>query len=346
MALGPVLTVATALAFASCDPSVAPERYLIVDSDARQDGVDGFPGCLFLFDRGANTVEPFVADARFLDPQMAILDGADDLLVVDFAAHPVEGGGSGAVFRVDLGTRTVTDIWSPPSFRAPCAIARGPGDRLYVVDRWAIAPPGKDGSRGRGALLTLDLATGACRVLCDDERLSAPAFALVEENGDVLLLDADAKTGDGIYEGVFFRVSADDGKATEVGKLDHGISPLSMLREPDGALLVFDVNADVEGLGVPLGAIFRFRLDDGSTELVASSHTFRDPIRGVLAPDGSVLVIDANADPEGRGPDAVGRGQNVTGGGAILRLDPKTGAVSVVTAPPEFVNPVCILRLP
>ncbi len=335
-----------ALACTGCVGPAAAERYVIVDADARQPGVAGFPGALLLFDRATGTIEPFASDPRFVDPQMAILDGEDQLLVVDFAARPIEGGGTGAIFRIDVESRAVTGVWSPSELRAPCAIARGREERLYVVDRWAIAPPGPDKSRGRGALLELDLASGACRVVCDDERLSAPAFAIVEETGDVLLLDADAGVGDGIHEGVLFRVSAADGTATEVGKVERGISPLSMLREPDGALLVFDVNADVDGLGVPIGAVFRLRLDGGSTELVASSRTFRDPIRGCFAPDGAILMVDANADPEQRGPDPVGRGQNVTGGGAILRLVPATGEVTVLVAPPEFVNPVDIVRLP
>ncbi|MBI4879168.1 MAG: hypothetical protein HY812_05845 [Planctomycetes bacterium] len=118
------------------------------------------------------------------------------------------------------------------------------------------------------------------------------------------------------------------------------------MAEPEGTFLVFDANADPRGAGTPLGAIFRFDPATGATALVACDPLFRDPVRGCFAEDGLVLFVDANADPEGRGPDAAGRGQNATGGGAIFSLDRATGEVRVLAVPAAFVNPVCILRAP
>lgn len=314
------------------------ESYLIVDADAGPLGDDDLGGAIFRWDRATGTVEPFVVDPRFVDPQRAARLENGDLLVLDMAAETPHG--RGGLFRVDATSRAVADPIGSAAFDRPVALAVGPGDAIYVADRSAM-PHGE----ARGAVFAVDLERGEVTVVANHVRFRAPSFLIAGSDGTLLLLDADARTGDGADEGVFFRIDPTTGVVAEHAKLAGAVSPLGVLDEGDGSLLVFDANADPNRIGGPLGAIFRLA-GDGTTTVVASDHPFRDPVRGCFGDDGAVLFVDANADPEGRGPDRAGRGQNVTGGGAILALDRTTGAVSVLAAPLSFVNPVDIMRWP
>ncbi len=318
------------------------EAYFIVDADAAGGEAGALGGALFRFERATGETRLFCADPRFVDPQLALTAEDGDLLLVDFAAEPDGRGRAGAVFRIDGRSGQVKACFTPQGFAAPTGLALGVGGEVYVTDRRARPP----GAQGQGALFALCLADGSCRVVATDARFVAPAFVLRQEDASLLLLDADVPGKKPGEEGAVFRVDPSRGAVSECGRLAGAVSPLGLLAEPEGTFLVFDANADPRGAGAPHGAILRFDPDSGATEVVACDPLFRDPVRGCVADDGLVLFVDANADPEGRGPDPAGRGQNATGGGAIFSLDRVSGAVRVVAAPAAFVNPVCIVRAP
>ncbi|MFG0315623.1 MAG: hypothetical protein ACF8XB_00015 [Planctomycetota bacterium JB042] len=312
------------------------ESYLVVDADAGPDGEADLGGAVFLWNRTDGSLAPFAADPRFVDPQRALVLEDGDVLLLDLAAETPDG--AGALFRIDGTTREVGAPIGFVGFDRPVGLTRGPGETVYVTDRSAL-PHGES----RGAVFRVDLPTGEVVGAWRDHRFRAPSVLLARADGTLLLLDADARTGNGADEGVLFTIDPETGQVAEHARLVGAVSPLGLLEEPDGGLLVFDANADPRGVGGPLGAVFRVDRD-GATSLVVSDHPFRDPVRGCLGEDGTVLLVDANADPAGRGPDRAGRGQNLTGGGAILALDRATGATRVALAPPEFVNPVDLVR--
>lgn len=318
------------------------QQFLIVDADATQPGVAGFPGVVWRFDEATGALTTFCADPRLRDPQRIARAADDTYLLIDFEADPTRRGSGGALFHLAADGHVVA-VTAPDCLVAPTSLVIVDGTTVYVTDR--RARPHKDGA-GQGAVFALDPGTGACRTLCADDRFRAPADLIALPGGDLLVLDADARAADAAdgEEGVLFRIDARTGEVRETWPLRGTISPLGMLAEADGDLLLFDVNADPLHIGGPLGAIFRFSWTDHSTALVCSKHAFRDPVRGCRNAD-DVWFVDANADPLKRGPDAVGRGQNVTGGGALFRLDPRTGEVTLVAAPAGLVNPVDVLRL-
>ena len=312
------------------------EACLVVDADALQDGVDGFPGAVFRVRLDSGDVDTFAADPRFRDPQDIEPLGDGRYLLVDFEAK--EGDGRGAVFVLDA-DGAIAAAHTHPRMRAPTAIAVVDPRRAYITDRATRL----DDSPGQGALFVLDPSAGDWSVAGDD-RFRAPADVVVLPDGDLLVLDADARRpGSPGEEGALFRVDPNTREVTDVVWLRGTISPLGVVPEPDGTLLVLDVNADPHRVGGPLGAVFRCSLGSRETTLVASVIAFRDPVAGALRDDGSLLLVDANADPHKRGPDAVGRGQNLTGGGALFRLDRERGAVTLLHAPAAFVNPVDVL---
>ena len=329
----------------SCSPSDdgRKETYLIVDIDAVTEGVDGMPGALFAFDRATNSLRRFSSDPRFVDPQMAVFDHDGSILLSDSSANPnQESVGKGALFRIDGTTGKVLAAFSSPLFVAPNAVALGPDGTVYITDRYARP----DGCEGQGVVFAVDGNFTRCWVAMTDARFVAPAYVLWEERGSLLLLDADTPTGVPGEEGVLFRSVPGSGEVEDVGHLTGTISPLGMIQEPEGSLLVFDANADPHLLGGPLGAIFRFFPETGRTTLLLSRRPMRDPVRGCLAENDTILFVDANSDPLKRGPDAAGRAQNATGCGAIFSFDRRTSEMELLLSSEEFVNPVCVTRWP
>lgn len=330
----------------SIPPAPLPphDRFFVVDCDAEQEGVEGFPGAVYSFDRADASCVRFAADPRFDDPYLLLVHPDGTLVLVDHAASadPKREGGKGAVFRLDGTTGKVLRVYAPSCFAGPVSATLQDARTLLVCDRRAQV----EGCSGTGAIFRLDLESGDCERLAADARFAAPADVLMDGSG-VLMLDADAvadaATG---AQGVLFRVDFATRAVAEIAKLPQALSPLGLLAEKSGDLLIFDANADPLKIGGPVGAIFRLHRSEARCELVASLPRFRDPVRGCLLDDGGVLFVDANADPDKKGPDKAHRGQNLTGPGAIFRLDPKTGDVTLVAAPPEFVNPVDILRRP
>jgi hypothetical protein len=324
----------------SAPPAKAGGRLWIVDTDAEQEGVPGFPGAILEYDLGTHDCRVVAADPRFVDPQdvAPLADGG--FLVLDSAARLAgHEDARGGLFRFAADGR-VLRTYSHEALRAPTAMLAG-SDDVVIADR---------GVRGEGgaALYAIDLASGEFTSLLAGEsatKLVAPSALLRDRDGSLLVLDADVKEAPGPGpEGAVFRLTADRRAIASTLWLEGTISPLGMLALDGGDLLIFDTNADPKRLGGPAGALFALRRggDVATTELLVASPRFRDPVRGELGPDGRVWFVDANADPERRGEDRAGRGQNLTGPGAIIAFDPKSGELEFVASPALFVNPVAL----
>lgn len=338
---------------ASCSPvddggaeTEVPRRtgYLIVDADATEPGGIPLTGAIFHYEESTGRVELFSADRRFEDPQYALIGPDGFLYLVDLMATSPSSKGAGAIFRINLETGKVVDAFFPDEFRAPVSMAFDQTGRLFVADRSVST------EHGQGGVFHLDLESGECTLAYTDPRFLAPAFLLAEKDGNLTLLDADSRLGGKGEEGALFLLntarSGDEPKVELAGVLSQTISPLGLLRLDEETLLIIDANADPNRIGGPLGAVFRFDETTGNTSLLVSEFEFRDPVRACVGHKGQILLVDANADPHNRGPDAAQRGQNITGPGAVFLLDPDTGAITLATSHENFVNPVSIVPLP
>ena len=87
------------------------------------------------------------------------------------------------------------------------------------------------------------------------------------------------------------------------------------------------------------GAVYRADPKAGTTKLFANDSGFADPV-DCLMWKGELLVVDANADPLKLGIDGSRFHFGGNGRGAIYGVDPKTRAVRLFFASPEFVNPL------
>lgn len=356
-----MLAASLAASVAACGETPLPARpdaLLVVDADAGPGG----RGRVFRVTLPGGDADVFAHDDRFVDPQRLIPDGGDGWWLLDagaerrfdVAAAPED---EPALFALDarggVGRRLPL-----PTLRKPTGVVRRDDGLLILSERGAPAGSGPTTATdpavpgaGLGRLLLVDPGTGAVVPLAADARFRAPSDVRAP-SGDVVtdrvwLLDADARADEAPAgeEGVLFEVDARDGRVLRALPLAGGLSPLGLLAaEPDG-WVVFDANADPRGQGRPHGALFRVRVDPPRTELLAAGHpAFRDPVRGAWLDPSTLVFADANSDPEGRGPDTAHRGQNATGGGALLTYDLQRRRVDVLSAAGAFVNPVDVVR--
>src|SRR5262249_2388462 len=105
------------------------------------------------------------------------------------------------------------------------------------------------------------------------------------------------------------------------------VDPNTLLVAPNGDLLIADIN------DVNPGMIIRVNPMTGAQTLVSSGGFFANPNYLALEATGNLVVADSDAFPLS--------GCN-TGCGAVIRVDPVTGAQTVVSSGGFFVNPVGI----
>jgi sugar lactone lactonase YvrE len=110
------------------------------------------------------------------------------------------------------------------------------------------------------------------------------------------------------------------------------VAPVAAALTPDRRLCIADAEADPLGLGMAHGAVW---LVDPAAPIVspprllATNPLFRRPADIMMEPEGTILLLDSEADPGGWG----------SRNGALFRIDPATGNVSVLAAPEAFRDP-------
>jgi sugar lactone lactonase YvrE len=157
------------------------------------------------------------------------------------------------------------------------------------------------------------------------------AVALVPAVRQLLLVGSVATSGGGSRGAVviFSFDPAVERTATAAAGL---VSPVASAITPDGRLYIADPGADPLRLHGSLGAVW---LVDPAAAITApvglavANPLFRKLADLLLQPDGTILLLDSDADPNEWGQR----------NGALFRIDPATGNVSVLAAPQAFREP-------
>ena len=120
------------------------------------------------------------------------------------------------------------------------------------------------------------------------------------------------------------------------------VDPFSITIADDDSYILADPDADPSDLGNDFrdyygyGAIFKVDPDDGAVTLVSDGTLYSDPGTGRpsifedpyavdMAPDGSIIMVDFNADPLDQGY-----------WGGVFRIDPGTGEAVTVSSSSQF----------
>lgn len=245
-------------------------------------------------------------------PARAGLRECAKLVVADPMADPGTGAPGGAIFDVDPdqppdANSSLAGGGPESVFLADCAVA---GGDVFLADLEAdpsLLGPDANGNPGHGAIFRMDGLTGALSLVADGTNCG----------GSI------ASCGAG---GVF-------------------VDPVSIAADlASGMLLVADPDADPSGLGVDAlghaghGALLRVDPVTGLVELVADGSNypagipggapsvFEDPVAVAVGRDGAIYVADQLARPDAR----------VSAAGAVFRVDPATGIVTLVAANDRF----------
>jgi len=192
------------------------------------------------------------------------------------------------------------------------------------------------------AVWLFDHMTNSVRLLSRSPSFVNPAgVALTPSRSHLYVVDADADPlGLDSDFGAVWRT--DPGAQTDPSALAAFSSlfrtPVDILVEQDGGIILLDSDADPAGWGQSNGALFRIDPITNTVNLLATPSTFRDPRSLAWDRDGNILVLDRLANPL----------DIATSAGAIYRINRTSGSSTVLSAltRPAFQAPsaVAVIR--
>jgi hypothetical protein len=200
----------------------------------------------------------------------------------------------------------------------PAGLAVAPSGQVWVADN--LAPDGD------GRIIRVDPSTGAQTTVTEGGRLDLPFGIALEPGGSLVVANREA-AGDRdpcVAAGKVVRVDPVTGAQELVSEVNDLYRPLGLAVQADGGLVVANECSGHGGLiGVdPLG---------GAQSVITSNNThdvLETPERIAFDPGGALLVTDYNV------------GSDDDGG--IVRVEPETGAQSLVRAGELFNHPLGI----
>lgn len=146
-----------------------------------------------------------------------------------------------------------------------------------------------------------------------------------------VLLVVDQDAGDG-HRGAIFRVDPQTREIRLFARSDLFYKPQDILQEPGGSFLVLDFGPDYRD-----GKIFRLSQDGTRCQRLSIPAGLADPYQFERAPDGSIWIVDKNADPRGFAKDTPGKT------GTLWRLSADFKSLTVVATGPPLRAPSGIL---
>jgi DNA-binding beta-propeller fold protein YncE len=240
---------------------------------------------------------------------------ADGSLVVADLGQPNRR--DGALIRVDPLTGRQSLLSSGGSFFDPTGVAVGHGGQLWVVDSRA---PDND-----GAVIRVDPATGAQSVVSTSDELDVPFGIAVRPDGRLVVtnrMTPGPLLPNCLPLGKLVRVDPIGGAQALLAQAGSLGWPLGLAALGNGSTVVANECALAGGL---------VRVNASGGQSVVTPNGNRDvlvtPERVAVDPGGSLLVSDY----------ALGGGD-----GGVARVDPRTGAQSLVSAHPLFDHPLGI----
>jgi hypothetical protein len=259
----------------------------------------------------------------FQHPYDLAVEADGSIVVADMG---VRNQKDGAVLRVDPFTGRQSVVSSGGLFYDPSGIAIGPGGLLYVLDTLS-------GANG-GAVISVDPHTGAQRLISSDFNPLAlfdlPFGIAVDSDGSLVVvnralagplpLQCLAPTGSVI------RVNPADGTQTLISELGRLSRPLGLAIDADRSIFVANECGTPNGVG-----LVRVTPGTGAQADVTTNNDedfLRTPERVARNPAGELLVTDYSLGADGDG--------------GIVKVNPSTGAQSVVSTDNLFNHPLGI----
>lgn len=148
----------------------------------------------------------------------------------------------------------------------------------------------------------------------------------------LLVVDQDAGAE---HRGAIFQIDPVSGEVRLFARSELFYKPTDIMQESDGSFLVLDYGPDYRD-----GKIFRLSRDGSRCERVVIPAGLADPYQFERAPDGSIWIVDKNADPRGLMKDRASKpGQT----GTLWRLSADFKTLSVVATGPPLIAPAGVV---
>jgi sugar lactone lactonase YvrE len=258
------------------------------------------------------TVE-WSGDLGFLDPVTLTLGFRVDQLAMQ---------GENAELQVDM-----VGGADPQPVTASMRIA-GPlqGNEILVLDSYA----GVINPLHHGTLFTADLATLTIDPFRSYAALVRPVDVHAVSADRLLVLDRDADPSQlGRDTGALFEVNTRSNTLRAICAGSQLVNPQRLVADPDGGWYLLDSDARIYA-GQAKGAIFRVPAAGGAPVLVVASTAFRALSDLAVGPDGTLWIVDREANPNALPLDDTG---------AIFAADPVSGEVTATYSSEQLVDP-------
>jgi DNA-binding beta-propeller fold protein YncE len=256
-------------------------------------------------------------DLRFLDPVT---------LTLGFRVAQLAMQGEEAEIRVDM----VGGV-APQPVTASMRIA-GPlqGNEILVLDSYAhVINP-----LHHGTLFTADPATLSLDPFRSHTAFVRPVDVYAVSADRILVLDRDADPIQlGQDTGALFELNTRTNTLRPICAGSQLVDPQRLVACPQGGWYLLDSDTPIYA-GQSKGAIFRVPAEGGAPVLVAASTAFRALSDLAVGPDGTLWVVDREANPNALPIDDTG---------AIFAVDPVSGEVTATYASEALVDPQGVL---
>ena len=150
--------------------------------------------------------------------------------------------------------------------------------------------------------------------------LAAPAAAVKLKSGDLVVSDTRYPSATPLNgQGAIFQVNPGSGAQTVIAQAGNFAEPEDVEVLGNGQLIVADKGENGQPAPTLNGKVIRVNPANGTQVVVAQNGSMFNPTAITVAPNGLIFVAD-------RGPSSVA----ATADGRVIRIDPKTGAQTIV----------------
>ncbi len=232
-----------------------------------------------------------------------------DILVNASSSVGPQGCCVASVIRVDPLNGSQTLVTSGGLMVYPAGIALSQDQHILVSDPFASIGP---------AVLRVDPATGNQTVLSSGGSLAYPFGIAIDANGNVLVADNEAGGG----SGAVIRIDSSSGAQEVLFSFSGGfVHPRGIAVAPNGDIFL---TGDVAATTLARGAVLRVHHATGDQTIVSQGDLLSETMGVTVTADGQILVAELQLAGDA-GPPQGGRG-------AIVRIDPVSGAQSIVSS--------------
>ncbi|MCA9758968.1 MAG: T9SS type A sorting domain-containing protein, partial [Candidatus Eisenbacteria bacterium] len=301
---------------------------LVSDESADPNDLGGGLGAVFRLGRNQEPASILEAGPPFVDPSSILFRSDGHLIIADRqAANP------GEVFELDPNRGTLESMLTDNSaLPTPVDLVETPDGDLLIVDRSADF---NGNTAGEGGLFLLERGATVPTLLSGDPEFRFLSEATYLADGRLFVTDRSANPGQ-VSSASIFEINPSTGAIENTWQFPQLVEPTGLTTYQDTLLLITDLVANPRNFSTTTGTLFTLDPDEGTlSEFLAIARLVR-PYRSYPQQDGSVLILDQAASPNGL-PDQTG---------IIFRYDPAARVLRDFAWTDGLVFPSEVAQLP